>query len=242
MLNIKIAGSGKPVLLIHGFLESNNMWVGLGFDSCRMYMVDLPGHGRSPMIGATSLRQIAEQIVLEIPELSEGKFSIIGHSLGGYVALDLAKLVPVKKLMLLNSNFWQDSPEKKLDRERVAALVLRHKLKFISEAIPNLFYFKQEFEAEIKQLIKEANEMDPEVIASYSHLMKSREDNHDIIEELGPKTTVVQGEHDAVVPIQVMLPKLESTNTNLFVLNAGHMAHVEAKSDLQFLINRWTTN
>ena len=104
----EISGNGPAVVLLHGFLESTSMWAPIieEFKHKRTIIsIDLPGHGQSGVISDTHSMEAMATVVLGI--LQEHDFesvAVIGHSMGGYVALAMAEKHPnlVSKLILLN--------------------------------------------------------------------------------------------------------------------------------------------
>jgi len=137
MLGYKTSGSGRAVVLLHGFLESSSIWNNINFENNEIMTIDLPGHGRSSDVVCSSIVDMAELVKETIESTNICEYDVVGHSMGGYVALELVKLHQAcKRVVLLNSNFWEDSPQKKLDRKRVAELVMQKKDHFIIEAIP----------------------------------------------------------------------------------------------------------
>ncbi|SMF54718.1 esterase [Alteromonadaceae bacterium Bs31] len=92
-LNARQAGTGKPVVLIHGLFGSLENLGGIARQLAKHYCVhsiDLPNHGRSPHSDETSLAQMAEQVYHWLQKQSFQHASFIGHSLGGKVAMELA--------------------------------------------------------------------------------------------------------------------------------------------------------
>ena len=102
------AGQGPDVVLVHGALVTHWDWLQGPFDSlarrCRVTAVDRPGHGRSrrPRFSGTP-RDQAAQIAEGLDRLGVERAVIVGHSMGGLVALALAELRPerVASLVLL---------------------------------------------------------------------------------------------------------------------------------------------
>ena len=145
-------GKGRTCVFLHGFLESINMWQGLTLVELGVHclFIDLPGHGKSkfsitesPELG---IEQMAIEVIAVIESLGIKNFDILGHSMGGYVALEVKRLkAKCGKVVLLNSNYWTDSPAKVADRKRIAKLVKSSKLFFLQKAIsvfsPNLINF-----------------------------------------------------------------------------------------------------
>ncbi len=177
-LKLKIEGEGFPLLFLHGFLEDSRMWEFLSTSNLnyKKIFIDLPGHGGSSVpIGFPSIAHMAEVILRKIKELGVEKFHVIGHSMGGYVALELAKCGAVEKLVLLNSNFWEDSIQKKKDRDRVVNIVQKSKDLFIQEGIKGLFDSPIKHENEINTLITWAKSIPVEGIVYATQTMKNRE-------------------------------------------------------------------
>ena len=83
-------GSGKPVVLIHGFLENASMWNNLKphiSKKNRVITIDLLGHGQSDCLGYIhTMEELAETIEAVLSHLNIISSILIGHSLGGYVS------------------------------------------------------------------------------------------------------------------------------------------------------------
>ena len=182
MLYSRVFGSGPALVFIHGFLESSTMWdvLPLATLKCQCIFIDLPGHRNSPLENTPeepSICWIAEQVISTLDQLGINSFSIVGHSMGGYVALEIKRIMPgCRKVVLLNSYFWDDGEQKKKDRVRVASLVLKAKNLFIREAIPHLFHDIKKHEETILSLIQEAKNMEASAIAFSSLAMRNRTD------------------------------------------------------------------
>lgn len=240
----RIQGSGEPNrVFLHGFLESSSMWKYLRLDSLpgTNVFIDLPGHGQSDLtsIHQPSIHYMMQEIRSVLDNIGILNYHIIGHSMGGYVALELKKNDPrCEKVILLNSNFWPDSEEKKVDRVRVAEIVLKAKRKFLQEAIPGLFLNPQGQKKEIGALLEEAEKMDESAIAFASLAMRNREDNRALLQENPNDFLIIQGKEDPVVPVAMMLQELENLPIAMETLSpCGHMAHIEQTDVVLSLLN-----
>lgn len=239
MLNYSIIdGEGSAVVFLHGFLESNSMWDCLPLDEIngKKILIDLPGHGNSEMnldFSNPSLSFFADEVLAVLNHLNVSHFSIVGHSMGGYVALIIKQqIADCQKVVLLNSNFWSDSDQKKKDRIRVADIVFRAKKLFIKESIPNLFGKPKNFQNQIDKLINEASLMSPESIAYSSLAMRERNDFTNEINTNPKDYYIIQGIDDRLNSSHEMESKV-SHKFNLFLLeNVGHMAHIEANTKI----------
>jgi pimeloyl-ACP methyl ester carboxylesterase len=103
------AGEGEPLLVIHGGAGDARSWWGNIQDlsqKYRVYAPDLPGYGASqPLNGNYYIPELADFINKFTKFLKLKKFNIIGHSMGGGIALDYVLKFPgkVKKLILVSS-------------------------------------------------------------------------------------------------------------------------------------------
>lgn len=92
-LYTEVRGSGPTLVLLHGWGLNVRVWDGLATALCdrfRIITVDLPGHGRSPWLPErSSLTGQAAQVDEAIGAISE-EYSLLGWSLGGQIALQLA--------------------------------------------------------------------------------------------------------------------------------------------------------
>lgn len=216
------------------------MWDYLALDqlNCRKIIIELPGHGQSALTDDAeepSLNFFAEEVQAVLSFLKIEKFSIVGHSLGAYVALILKEQNSnCQKVVLLNSNFWADSEQKKKDRLRVAEIAFKAKKVFINEAIPNLFGKVELFKTEIEALKEEAMKIESESIAYAALAMRVRKDFSELISAQPSDFFLIHGDLDRLVTTHFLQEQVstllqERTNSQLFIIeNAGHMAHIEA--------------
>lgn len=241
MLQYEILGSGKPLVLLHGFLESKTMWRFLDLKQLnrQCILVDLPGHGESDLTDESepSMRFMASEVEKVLLFLNIDACDIVGHSMGGYVALELMQsFSKVDQLILLNSNFWADSEQKKQSRLQVAEVVWKAKSLLIQTAIPNLFWDKKQYNKEIEVLINEANSISPFAIAYSALAMRTRRDYTDFVVQNSESITIIQGENDETVPLNEML-NLVTDNIDLEVIKyCGHMSHIEQSEEVLRLI------
>ena len=99
-------GEGRPVLMLHGFGSEANGWRPFlaGLDLRRpIAAIDLPCHGRSVGSGAASFDDLVTQVEDAVAALNLSSFDLVGHSLGGAVAVSLVArgAFEVRSLMLI---------------------------------------------------------------------------------------------------------------------------------------------
>ena len=206
------------------------MWQNLGLEkSFDCIFIDIPGHGKADPIGQAeiSIAEMADAVFESIEKLNLSQYSIVGHSLGGYIALEmLNRSAKVDKCVLMNSNFWNDSEAKKADRLRVVDIVRKNKKLFISAALPGLFAYPENFPNELKELIAEANKMSSESIVAITHAMRNRSDFSEQMKSWEEKIAIIQGELDNSTTLADMNSKVQNQKM-LMLPDCGHMSHFE---------------
>lgn len=225
-----------PLVLLHGFLESSTMWNGLDLDQfSEVLLIDLPGHGKSAFDPgeSSSMKTMADSVLNVIRSAGFSSYDVVGHSMGGYVALELARIDSnCQKTILLNSNMWTDSPSKQVDRRRVAELVKTKKEIFVREAIPNLFERPENLPEFVHRLMEEAMMISSEAIGAASIAMSEREDFVEKVKRKDFNVYVIQGKNDVIVDFDTMEGIMSDWSERFFVVESGHMAHVEAKDEV----------
>ncbi len=85
-------GNGRPLVLLHGLLDSSEGWVQLAQDTHRPCIaIDLPGFGRSDLPLRPRMASYAEAICEGLDQLDVKDCTLVGHSLGGAVATAVAE-------------------------------------------------------------------------------------------------------------------------------------------------------
>lgn len=107
-------GRGEPLVLVHGIGGSKAAWqpvIGRLAERFDVIAVDLPGFGDSPGLPATvepTPAALAEALLAFLDKLGVGSFHVAGNSLGGWVALELARIREVRTVTLLSpAGLWR---------------------------------------------------------------------------------------------------------------------------------------
>ena len=123
------SGKGDTIILLHGYLESSEVWN--GFEEkltarFRVISMDLPGHGLSTVYGEVHTMEFMATVVKGLLDyLHIKKVFLTGHSLGGYVTLAFLELFPdyLSGYCLFHSQPFADTPEGLEKRRREIAVV-----------------------------------------------------------------------------------------------------------------------
>ncbi|TDW45982.1 pimeloyl-ACP methyl ester carboxylesterase [Flavobacterium sp. 270] len=235
------SGEGTAVVLLHGFLENKKMWapyVELLSNNHRVITIDLLGHGDSDCLGYVhSMEDNANAVNEVLKHLEIKKTAIIGHSMGGYVALAYAELYPdnIEKLVLLNSSSKEDSAEKKLNRTRAIKAVKQNYVNFVSLAIGNLFSEnnRTRLADDIEKVKEQALKTPLQGIVASLEGMKIRKDREALLKKDLFPVLLILGKKDPVLNYEESLSQIENTTVKLVSFEDGHMSQIENKEELK---------
>jgi len=240
-------GKGAAVVLIHGFLENSTMWNELIPEISkrnRVITLDLLGHGKSDCLGYVhSMELFAETIEAILKQLKIRKCILIGHSLGGYIALAFAAKNPqkVKGLCLMNSSSNEDAKERKIIRTRTIEMAHKNFEPLISMSIANLFQPENVaiFKNEIENLKKEALQTSLQGYIAAQEGMKIRENRNAILMENSFKKLFIIGKKDPVLNSDLLVAEAKKTNSEFEILNGGHISFIENKVELISILKKF---
>lgn len=103
-LNYKKYGSGKPLIILHGLFGSHNNWANISAQLARdysVYALDLRNHGDSPHSAKFDLESMAADLNAFMIRIGIDKAIVLGHSMGGKVAMTFAQNHPEKVSKLI---------------------------------------------------------------------------------------------------------------------------------------------
>ncbi|MEY4433348.1 MAG: hypothetical protein RLZZ44_1482 [Bacteroidota bacterium] len=234
-------GKGTAVVLLHGFLENKKMWdpfVAEWSKKFRIIPIDLLGHGETECMGYVhSMENNADAVHEVLADLRIRKAILVGHSMGGYVALAFAELYPdmVKGLVLINSTARADSEERKTNRDRAIKAVKQSFQNFISLSISNLFSEdnRERLVEAINVVKQEALKTPLQGIVASLEGMKIRNDREVLLHLTPYPKLLVLGEKDPVLQFEETKEQIEGTQVQLLRFPDGHMSHIENQDALR---------
>lgn len=238
----------NPVVLIHGYLESIEVWDGFIGDlgkAQRVIALDVPGHGVSGVKGEVHTMEFCADVVAEIMnKAGVDKAVIVGHSMGGYIASSFCERYAdrVAGLVMLHSTPNGDSPEKSDHRKREIEVIRSGRKEMLATNSPGKAFAKEnrkKFSEIISDMADQVMFTDDEGIIALLEGMMVRRDLNDTISALKVPQLFCFGKGDEFISIETaeeLIEKHPEAEVAWFE-NSGHMSFIEERERCSEVIN-----
>ncbi|MFE4398101.1 MULTISPECIES: alpha/beta fold hydrolase [Streptomycetaceae] len=240
-VSVRESGTGTPLLLLHAFPLNASMWSsqldalpGLTGDEARVLAPDQRGFGGTGLgDDEPSLDLVADDLALLLDAAGIERAVVAGLSMGGYVALALARRHPdrLAGLLLANTRATADTDAVRANRERMAAAVTaRDSVRLLLDervAAGQLGPDSQHLVERVEAMVAAAS---PASVAWAQRAMAARPDSLDVLAGLPVPVAVVAGAEDALVAPEEAEAMLRARpDAELTVLpRVGHLSALEA--------------
>lgn len=209
-IDVATDGKGEAIVLLAGFPMTREIWDPQAAQLARHMQTirpDLRGMGKSSVPdGPYLMETLAGDVAAVLDVMGVERAAIVGHSLGGYVAMAFCRMYSerVTRLALVCSRLGADTPQTAKDREELAARAEREgRMDAIVDAyVPRLFA-PSTLEARdpaVNRAREIAAQNDPRGAAAMLRGMAQRVESYDIAEELTMPVLVVAGAADQIIP------------------------------------------
>jgi pimeloyl-ACP methyl ester carboxylesterase len=233
-------GKGATVVLIHGFLENSTMWDKIVPEISkrnRIITIDLLGHGKTDCLGYVhTMELLAETIEAVLKSLRIRKCILVGHSLGGYVALAFAEKHPkkLKGLCLMNSTSYEDDDDRKVLRLRANKMIQTNFTNMVRMSFSNLFgpESKKKYKKELELSLNEALKTPIQGYIAAQEGMRIRTDRNHVLIQNNFKKLIIIGKKDPVLDYNSLLEEAKKTASETVIFPNGHMSHIENRAEL----------
>jgi 3-oxoadipate enol-lactonase len=229
--------SGKrgsaPLVLLHGFPLDHHLWdevVPLLGDTFDLVIPDLRGFGDSTTVDSPySMDDYASDVAGLLDRLGIQKAAIVGHSMGGYVALAFTRLYPerVSGLGLVSSQVLADAPERKEGRYKSAADVSANGIGSVVEAMAPKFTSDEQLQRYARASMERQQ---PAAYIGALKAMAERADSTPLLSSFHFPVVVIHGDSDSLIPVdrarevKAALPQAHLVE----IPGAGHMPMMKA--------------
>ncbi len=231
-------GKGKPIIFIHGFPLHQAIWDDFGekfVEEHTVVSIDLPGFGKSQALRENfSLDDVADEVIAFVLAHKLPDSVIVGHSLGGYVALYVLEKRPdlFSKLILFHSTAYADTDERKASRNKVVDLVKKKGvIAFTSSFITPLFADPEH--EDIERVRQVAATTSAETVIGYTRAMRDRREQLKTLISFKKPTLLLGGEKDAgISPESLKEQGKACQKAEIHILrNVAHMGMFESAGE-----------
>jgi pimeloyl-ACP methyl ester carboxylesterase len=230
-------GAGIPVILIHGYLETSEIWESFAerlSKEFRVIAIDLPGHGRSESFSSQAMEIMAGVVKEVLDSAGIRKAVVAGHSLGGYVTLAFLEYYPeyLKGYCLFHSHPLPDTEQAVEKRKREIAAVLEGKKDLMYPDNIEKMYATVNLEKlsdKVDRSKKIAASVSGEGIIAVLNGMMSRPSRVRVMEEAKVPCLWILGRLDNYIPYDAIQKRvnLPGNATTVVLEGSGHMGFVE---------------
>jgi len=240
VLSYRVHGEGEPILFVHGFPLSGRLWDAVAADlesDYRCIVPDLRGHGSSEPTASATMADYADDLAGLLDALGENRpVTLVGMSMGGYVAFEFCRRYPtrVRALVLTNTRAQADTAEAAEARRETARRVLAEGSAVVADAMaPKLFgpAASDELRTEWRRIMADTP---PAGVAAALHAMAIRPASFDTLADIDAPVLIVAGGEDVITPPADAERMHESAPGSRLevVADAGHMLAVEKPVEL----------
>ena len=250
-LSFEARGHGLPIVLLHGFPLSREIWQPQVEALCEEFCViapDLRGHGESAApAGVYAMETFAEDVFALLQHLLSPPAVIAGHSMGGYVAFAFLRKYPdwVKGLVLVSTRGGADSPEGKAGREALAQAVGEEKsaAPVVAKMLPNMMAPQSisdhpSLKTEVERIMANTS---LHGLAGALRGMAVRFDVQDVLATIRVPVLIVAGTADGLIP-HAESEKMAAAITNAelqLIEGAGHLPSLEQPDQMNRVLKQW---
>jgi 3-oxoadipate enol-lactonase len=231
-------GAGVPIVFLHGYPLHHAMWLPQLDDLSADYQVvllDLPGYGlaRDWPVPET-LSGFAESVHRTLAQRFSTPVVVVGHSFGGYIAMQLYREHPeqFRALVLTNTRSEADSPEAKEKRLATAARLADPAQHLDVDEVarglvaPVTWRLGGGIIESVRSMVREAPSA---TVRASLKAIANRPDSAAALSAIRVPTLVVWGEEDRLIPPQqtrLMVARIEGSS-GAGITGAGHLPSLE---------------
>jgi 3-oxoadipate enol-lactonase len=243
-------GQGEPLLMIHGFPLSSDLYQPQRAALSHRFRVitpDLRGMGRSDVLpGSYSMDTYADDMAALLDHLGIGQAIVGGMSMGGYVLFALLRRHPdrVKGIILINTKAAADTEDARQGRYKMAEQARSESASAIAETMLPKMLTQQtrEQQADLADFVHRMMAATPvDGIIGALEAMAQRPDSTALLGSIQVPTLIITGSEDALIPPAVA-QELHSTipNAELVIIDgAAHAAVLERPAAVNRAIEEW---
>jgi len=203
---------------------------------------------RSVHIADISKHDNISDLAADVLRLAPPKFSLVLHSMGGIVAMEICAQDPkrIEKLVLIDTNPLAELEEVKLKREPQISDALTGKLINVirDEMKPNYLASSENQDIILNICMEMALSLGPKVFINQSRALQTRADQQSNIQSINIPVLIMCGSEDKLCTVErhEMMHNMISNSELKIINNAGHMPTLEQPSETTEVLKEWLMN
>jgi pimeloyl-ACP methyl ester carboxylesterase len=189
-----------------------------------------------------------QELASDVLENSPPKFFLVGHSMGGIVAMEMCSQEPdrIEKLVIMDSNPKPELEETKLKREPQIRDVISGNLAQVmkEEMKPNYLADSYKQKDILNTCMEMALTLGPEVFVRQSRALQSRDDQQSTLKDLDIPVLIMCGSDDKLCSLEKheLMHNIINDSKLEVVMDAGHMPTLEQPQKTTEVIKSWLKN
>ena len=245
---IEDEGSGFPLVLVHGFLGSSEMWepqINFFKNYFRVIVPDLPGFGKSKEVKShNSIQSIANLLLKCLEEKKIDKFYLLGHSMGGMIVQEMAKKSgnKISKLICYSTGPRGEMPGRFETVDQSRDNLKKNGLEIMARNIAKTWFVKGENAKYFDICINAGKQASIETVDNALIAFKNW-NGVDTLKNIKNKTLIVWGDKDKSYNLeQIKTLEKNIPNSSLVVFNnCAHNVHLEEPEKFNNTIKHFLT-
>lgn len=221
-----------PLVLLSGLLSNDSLWY-----HQKRHLDDI-----ASIHIISSFQDTPEKMVGAILDQAPSQFALAGHSMGGWLCLEVMRQAPhrVSKLCLLNTTGRMDSKEKNTNRQTMIQRAEKGQFPDVVKEIVGKFVFNPHVKKDVETMFLKVG---AQAFINQEKAMLARRESQTILPSITCPTLVVHADQDKVFSLeehrelvnQICGAKLATVN------DSGHMSPMEIPESITALLREWIT-
>lgn len=220
-----------PCVLVSGLLSNASLW---------KHQVDHLREVAESIHVFSPTQNTAEKMVQSILEAAPPQFALVGHSMGGWLCLEIMRKAPdrIIKLCLLNSTAEDDSQEKKIMRQNMILKAKEGNFQKVAHEIATRFVFNPLVKSDVEKMFLEVGK---EAFIGQEEAMLNRKEIRSVLPNIACQTLVIHSAKDK----NFSLKEHEEITSKIpyaklaIIEDCGHMTPLEMPQALTTLLRLW---
>jgi len=248
MQNIYVSdiGKGFPLVLVHGFLGSSQMWehqIEYFKKNYRVIVPDLPGFGKSNKLNScNSITSMAQVVIDYLKKKEIEKFYLLGHSMGGMVVQEIAKVCgnQILKLICYGTGPVGEIPGRFESIDQSREKLKKIGLEITAHRIAKTWFVKEENSKYFQLCINTGKTTNLEA-ADNALLAMQNWNGLDNLKNIKNETLIIWGDQDKSYnfdQVDTLNKNIKNSELKIFK-NCSHNAHLEKPEEFNDCINNF---